>query len=712
MRHAVAAIIAAGTIAAGTVALRAQITDATRDAADTARSAWRYRRPVVAPAPTPTSAATPADRDGRFVAIAIPPEVAEHSQPGLQDLRLVADDGREVPFVLDADVPRTREYRRDARLVEVQGERRRVSAWVVDFGEPATFDRLELDVDGREFSKRVEIETSADGVRWTREGEAWIFDRPWRGQQIHDTTIERTTSLVSRFVRLTVDDFRSRPVTVRGVTAILAAELGGRRWTRGAALVRLETPAGQPSRYRVDAPVGAPVERLTIAAGDAAFWRSVRVVESGRDGAATPVSNATAIYRLRVADAELDAERLDIDLSRPVAGPLVVEIDDHDSPPLTRPTVVLSGVERRVLVPPVSSALTLYYGNAATRRPVYDLEAMRTRLALAATYPQATLGAEAINPRYVALPPLAFLSARGAAAETSAWAVARTVRIDGGDDVYTLTLAPDDLAYLRADLGDIRLVDADGRQVPYVLEPAAAAARVPLVSAPATARGNAPRTSAWTLTVKTAGPETATRSALPLAQLDLVFADGFFTRPAVLTMPDARAPQGQRVVLQEVLRGTRREASTAAVPLSFDLGGLRAGTLGLEISDGDNASLTLQTAEAAVWVPRLTFKAGAGSYRLLFGNAAAAAPTYDLAALRQDVLAYSATPLPPAAIQPVAANADYARGAGDVAHDLARGPLVWIALGVSIAALIWLTRVILKPPAPPSPPPTRPQENA
>ena len=153
------------------------------------------------------------------------------------------------------------------------------------------------------------------------------------------------------------------------------------------------------------------------------------------------------------------------------------------------------------------------------------------------------------------------------------------------------------------------------------------------------------RTSAWQLTVPSGVPEAANRSALPLAALDLFFADGFYTRPAVLLTPDRRAPHGQRVLQQATLRASRRVAGGTPDPQTFDLGELRAATLGLEVSDGDNAPLTLTRAEAVVWVPRLTFKAAGGEYRLLFGNTEAAPPTYDLADLRQDVLAYSAIPL-------------------------------------------------------------------
>jgi len=379
---------------------------------DAARAAWRYRRPVVLPASA---------GDGRFVAVAVPPDVAEHSQPGLADLRIVSDDGREVPYVLDVDVPRTAERRRSGRLVESRSERKRMSAWVVDFETAAPFDRLELDIDGTDFSKRLDLETSLDGTTWTRVGEpAWVFDQDWRGRRIHDTALEQAAPLTARYVRVTVDDWRSTPVTLRGVTAVLTSHLGGRRWTREAPLVRLDTPPGQPSRYRVDIPAGAPVERVAITTDDVAFWRDVHVFESGPRGTVEPVSGRETIYRVRLDDADLDAERLDVDLVRPVAAPLIIEIEDGDSPPLARPRVTLSGMERRALVPATAVGLTLYYGNAATRRPVYDLEALRSRLSLVESYPQATLGPEAANPRFTPLAPMAFLASRRCRSRASA----------------------------------------------------------------------------------------------------------------------------------------------------------------------------------------------------------------------------------------------------------------------------------------------------
>jgi len=169
----------------------------------------------------------------------------------------------------------------------------------------------------------------------------------------------------------------------------------------------------------------------------------------------------------------------------------------------------------------------------------------------------------------------------------------------------------------------------------------------------------------------------------------------------VLLTPDRRSPHGQRVLQQGTLRASRRVSGGTPDAQAFDLGDLRTAALGLEVDNGDNSPLTLQRADGVVWVPRLTFKAAGGEYRLLFGNPEATAPTYDLADLRQDVLAYSAIPIDGSALQSPAPNADYARGARDVLSSLERGPLLWTALAFSIVALLWLTKVILKsPPAP------------
>jgi hypothetical protein len=100
-------------------------------------------------------------------------------------------------------------------------------------------------------------------------------------------------------------------------------------------------------------------------------------------------------------------------------------------------------------------------------------------------------------------------------------------------------------------------------------------------------------------------------------------------------------------------------------------------------------------------LPRLVFKADVGSYRLLLGNPEATAPRYDLLSLRQEVLAYSARPVE---ASPVEANPAFRRSAADYFRATPPTALLWGALVVAVAALLFVTARVLRPPPPASGP--------
>jgi hypothetical protein len=190
--------------------------------ADEQRSAWRYRRAVT----------LPAEAEGRLLAVPVPPDVQSHSQRGLRDLRLVDGNGREAPFVVHEDTARRGERRWTGQLEESRQERRRQSTWTVDFGATVTFDRLVIDIPGTEFSKRIVLESSADGSTWHAVGtDFWVFDRRWQSESVHDTTLD-VGALQARFVRLGADDTRSRPVSVQGVVAMRTDDFAAPRGAR------------------------------------------------------------------------------------------------------------------------------------------------------------------------------------------------------------------------------------------------------------------------------------------------------------------------------------------------------------------------------------------------------------------------------------------------------------------------------------------------
>ena len=159
-------------------------------------------------------------------------------------------------------------------------------------------------------------------------------------------------------------------------------------------------------------------------------------------------------------------------------------------------------------------------------------------------------------------------------------------------------------------------------------------------------------------------------------------------------MPDPGAAGGYRVAGSSTLSSALRDTPGGPVVTSIPVSAT-ATTLTVEITDGDNAPLTVRTATGLAAVPRLTFKAGPGEYRLLFGNDRVPPPSYELGLLREEVLAYSALPVAAADIQPSVANPEHTRALAEMMRQAPPTVVLWSALGLAVVVLLALTRRIL-----------------
>jgi hypothetical protein len=648
---------------------------------DGERQAWRFRRAVTIPEEGPGLSP--------FAALTLPPEVAARCQADLRDVRLVDREGRERPFVVDRIVTRGQDEVWPGRLVDARRDEKRSSVWVVDLGESRIFHRIELDVPGQDFAKGMAVEASDDQATWrVLRADAGIFDRLF-GTRIHHTRIDLASPASARFIRLTTQDRRSPPVEVRGARVVRLARPLGSEWSRPVAAERLPGPPGR-SRYRLDLEPGLPLEGFDLDAEDAAFHRLVRLLEVTERKEELPLGEAW-LYRVRAPGEEISAEALSLRVQRP-QGALILEIQDGDSPPLRGVRGVARGAATRLLFPVVDGApLTFYYGNGATRAPVYDLELLKERLS-AAVVRLAELGPEAGNPRFQAAPPLAFVPTAGAGLDVTRWRALRTLAVPGREDLYAVTLGAEDLGVLRPDLGDLRLVDASDRQVPYVLFPDGGEERVALEVMKEEAASEGRAVTRYVLATPPAVGEK--RAPLPLRGLELDLAEGFFDRPARLFVPVAGG--GRRRSDEVLFAGRLSRAAGRREPVTIPLDGAYRGEMVLEIEEGDNAPLTLKAARGTLTVPRVALKARPGPLRLVLGNPEAGAPRYDIATLRREVVSYSAEPLRAGGLEP---NPAFRRRAGDYLRDAPPTMLLWGALGVAVVALLFLTARLVRPEA-------------
>ena len=654
---------------------------------DEERSAWRYERRV-----TPASS----EAGGSFAALVLPPDVAARCQPDLQDARLVDAEGRETPYVIDLAVERAVVPEWSGRLADTRREKKVRSVVVVDLGAARGFDRVALDVREQDFAKRIGIEASDDGQAWRPvRDDAGVFDRPWAEARVHHTVLDLKEPVTARYLRLTADDKRSKPVDVLGVVVSATRRVPGEEWRRPVALQRVASSPTGTSRYRLDLPPAFPFETFELDAEEPAFYRRVRVFET-RDvnGRVEEMLLGEAqLYRLRIADEALAGERVAVRVRKPRGGDVILEVQDKDSPPLRQIRGVVAGPATRLLLATPAGPLTFYYGNDATRAPLYDIESLRWSLGVSPSFVVTALGPESENPRFRKPVPIPFAAARGASVDAPRWRAVRRLTIAGHEDLYTFTLAPEDVARLRPDLGDLRIVDEESRQVPYIVEPAAFDGRVDLT---ATLQERADRSvSRYGLVA----PDTAGKPlALPFASVEAQFQEAFFTREARLLVPaPPGARGGERVLFRGMLSRAGASTSPGPAPLVLPLNGATQSELFLEIHEGDNQPLALTQARGVVRVPRLTFKVAPGTYRVLLGNRDALPPRYDIASLRQEVLAYSALGAQAAAAEP---NPAFRRFASDYFKDAPPTLLLWGTLVAAVAGLLFLTaRILRQPPA-------------
>jgi hypothetical protein len=188
-------------------------------------------------------------------------------------------------------------------------------------------------------------------------------------------------------------------------------------------------------------------------------------------------------------------------------------------------------------------------------------------------------------------------------------------------------LEPDDVARARDDRADLRVVDASGRQWPYVYAPAGERADVALrVDGPVTEDGR----STWSF----------------VPPVDSLLVDRVVlrtARPVLSRAYQLRARDGDGAE-RLLAAGTLAQELRRPGPLTIAFAKARVASLRLEVTDGDDAPIEILRADAPVALPSLLLAAPAGAYTLLAGNPDAERPSYEIERARDVVLDLRAVP--------------------------------------------------------------------
>lgn len=638
-----------------------------------------------------------------LIRLELPPEVLAACRADLSDLRIFDQDEKEVSFLVDSGLDSDERVEMTQlitpQLVNVAQQqidsetgpsvRQETYDLLMPDEEPTTGSwDLVFDTDRPSFVRRIQvIGHGSDGTRNVLVTEESIFRilDPLR-EKLH-ITLPETDSDRLTLILVGEDGFFLSP----GLRFENTRRLSSReRATVELEELRREQLDGQ-TVVELRRPRGLVPNVLLVSTTTGAFNRPTEVWDDG-PGASQKVLAKKILYRLA---ALTTVEDVDLPLQPARGDRLRVIITDGDSPPLQ--DLSFQAVVRRpallfflAVESSQEPAGTLRFGGARAFRPHYDLvglpsidqsvEGETARITERLYDPDqlqiARLGESRPNPHFNPAPALTFAMRPGAEIETRLFSHVRRVSAQpSAEGLCRLRLQPEDLALARQDLADIRIVDSESRQWAYLLEPRA---ELVVEELPVTQR-------------ITENGRTRYRFALPITpalidQLTLDSSEPFFDRAFVLTA-DLDEESRQTVTLATG-RLTRRIDDPRPVTIGF--AETRILALELEVVDGDDAPLQIRNARSRFPLPELFFAAPAGDYELILGNPEVSLPRYELAQVRQVVLAVEALEAHPG---PLVENPDYRPGARLRSRGRLLQLLLWV---VVIAVVVFLTVLTLR----------------
>ncbi len=635
----------------------------------------------------------------RLSRLELPLEVLSACRTDLSDLRVFDASDREVPFLLETGplpgVPLVLETSYTLEVLEVERQpgdmedewprHREVYELAVpdgispDVGWDLVFEALVPF-----WNRRVKVSAVTAGgeeVVLVEAGSVFRLRTPPRqktrlrlpswGERVLERLIVTLEGTDGIYLGPVIELAHSRSFDPRERAVVELTQVS-RREVEGSTIVELERP-------------GAVVpDLIRLATSTRAFHRPVEVWDEG-PGSSDEVLGSDRLFRVT---ALATVEEVDLPVKPARGDRLRVVIGNGDSPLLE--DLSFAAVIRR---PELVFALTpggadepsgrLRFGGGRAFRPRYDLEHLRTALALPSQgeraelagqlhqLPPARLGDVQPNPLFDPAPVLGFAMRPAAPVDVRLYSRRRSIETSPSPEGLTrLRLRPEDLAAAQPDLDDLRIVDSESRQWAYLLERDAGRELRPLeVKGPVSEDGS----SEYEL-ILPAAPATLTEVVL---HADIDFYDRAYQLRATLEDQErtlARGRMAQRI-------GDPRPARIRFPPA-------RADSLTLVIEDGNDAPLQFERVEAEFPVPDVYFAAPHGSYSLLLGNPDDTAPQYELARVREVVLAVRSRE---AAAGELAGNPDYSARARLTTGSGAQQTLLWVVLIGAVVFLGWLT---------------------
>ena len=571
------------------------------------------------------------------------------AEDGLKDLRLFSTDGRPVPYLL-IHPPSTERPWIAGRVLAIAATKK-TSGFEIDLDTAHQIDRLRIEGLPAPYLKRLTLEGSGDRARWTLlAGEGTLFDLP--DEKLRQNTLGFEPGEY-RYLRVTWDDANSGrlPLPPAASARRAAALPPPPTMTISASVERRPSEPGR-SRYRVKLPAASlPIVAISLDVGGGHVYRSVAISESRFSGVeATPVGLGRAMLA-RITRDGVTATALRVPIAAPAEPEIDLTIEDGANDPLDVRGVALelAQVPWIYFEAPAGDVIARY-GDRSLERPSYDLEAVRGSIDIRTIKEAKWIGeASATTPAPAPETAAPSAPAPGPALDAGGFLYARTIT-GASDGLVAVPLDAHVLANSRGPsqrFADVRILDGQNRQLPYLLERRDEPLALTLAMAPATSV-LAPELKQSGSRLRSIYAVTLPFANLPAGRLVIETPARVFQRTVRIGLD--RAPDRHRRDAWFDVRAaeTWRRADDLAAPRPLTLP-LEAGAdtdLRLVIDEGDNAPLPISAIRLLLPSYRVRFYAPAGTatgaMRLVYGRSDLQTPQYDLALLAPRVMGAAA----------------------------------------------------------------------
>jgi len=360
---------------------------------------WHYSRVIELATPDAATGTTTAA--GQLASVVAPPALYAHAQTGLADLRVIDDQGTEIPYVIFQRLGSCKSSPLPTTLRENSFGAGAFTQLVLDAGAHAPFhNTVRIETGETDFIEWVQVEASDDGHVWRMvEERAPIFR--FRKNAHEGTQVVHYSENNAQYLRVRILD-GDKKFPVSGAQILLETTESAERAPLELAMV---ADAKQPAGSSVwSAELGAAMPLVTEVRFEVdappEFIRSVEI-SSSADGKDWGSLRNAEIYRYRRGDAQQQELSVMISNAGAPSRFLRVEIVNGNDAPLETAAPKLYITPRHtVFQQQPGHSYRLIYGQERTERAQYDL-GRRVNAAQMGAAVDAQLGPEELNADWV-----------------------------------------------------------------------------------------------------------------------------------------------------------------------------------------------------------------------------------------------------------------------------------------------------------------------